>query len=243
MHLVVVGRLEVGRPVLDEVVGEARVQGEAPDGRGVDPGGPQQIEAVALGLRQGLLVGEDRGGAGLVDAERADHPVGRMALGGGHPVGVERRGGVADQDPVVLPLRQQMGGVLVTIETRARVGFGELDPDRICTVPLGELDTFVRCDDVVGRRDHHGEIGTRRVVTQSAERIEARHGHCVAHRRSRPRAGRIERGASVREGLVAYAGPARLAIGRRLFRRSGRPGRRGPSRRPARGGPDPPRTR
>ena len=73
-------------------------QRQAPDGGEVGPGGPQQVEAVALGLGQGLLVGEDLRRAPIVDAQRADHPVGGVPVRRGHPVGVEGRGGVADQD-------------------------------------------------------------------------------------------------------------------------------------------------
>ena len=80
----VVGRVEGG--------GQPGGHGEPPDGGEVGPGGAQEVEAVALGLGQGLLVGQDVALlARLGQAERPDD-AGRGAPGRvRHAIGVQAR--------------------------------------------------------------------------------------------------------------------------------------------------------
>ena len=105
---------------------------QPPDRREVGPGGPEQIETVALGLGQRLLVRQDVALlAGLGQAEGTDHP-GRGPSGRvGHPVGVEARCRVGPQDPLGLPAGEEGGGHLVAVAAALEVGFGQLDQDGV----------------------------------------------------------------------------------------------------------------
>ncbi len=77
-----------------EEVGQATGQRESPDRVEVGAGRAQQLETVALGLREGALVGHHVAGR-VVDAERADHAGGALrtpvVAGEVHPV--DREGG------------------------------------------------------------------------------------------------------------------------------------------------------
>ena len=73
---VVVGPVGVGRLLGAAQVGEAGRERQAPHRREVGPGGPQQVEAVGLGLGRGALVGQDAALAGTRQLEGADHAEG-----------------------------------------------------------------------------------------------------------------------------------------------------------------------
>ena len=78
-----------GLVVDGQQVGEPLGERQAPDRRQVGPAGAEQVEAVALGLLGGVLVGEDVG-AGRAELEGADHAGGAAldagVVGGGHAV-------------------------------------------------------------------------------------------------------------------------------------------------------------
>ena len=94
-HAVVVDDVGQRRVVDREQVGEALGERQAPDRREVGPARAEEVEPVALGLRGGVLVGEDVG-AGRAELERADHaggvPLDAGVVGGGHAVHGEASG-------------------------------------------------------------------------------------------------------------------------------------------------------
>ena len=178
---VVVGRLVmVGREPdrrrerLRQTVRERK----APDRRDVHLAGAQQVEAVLAELRHRALMGEHLA-AFVVEAERADH-AGRRSPGTslvaeGHPVRVERRAFVADQDPVPLPGVEERRRVLVPVEAARRIIDRQFDQDRVEAAARRKSGTLVRTDDVVRRGDDVIEVDAVRVVAQSAEGLEAGH--------------------------------------------------------------------
>jgi hypothetical protein len=175
-HRVVVGRVEGG--------GDARRHREPPDGREVGPGRPEQVEAVALGLGQGLLVGQDVAlGSRLGQTEGADHPRCGPTRRIGHAIGVEAGFGVGQEEAVLLPAGEEVGGHGVPVAPAAQVRLGQLDQDGIGRVPRGQMGALVRRDDVVGRGDDLGNGGPVGVVTQPPERFESRHRTTLPHRR------------------------------------------------------------
>ena len=99
-HAVLVDDVRERRLVDREEVGEALGQREAPDGRRVGPARSEQVEAVALRLLGGVLVGEDVG-AGRAERQGADHAGGATlhagVVGGDHPI--EREARVARRPP------------------------------------------------------------------------------------------------------------------------------------------------
>ena len=142
---------------------------EAPDRVEVGAGRAQQLEAVALRLRQRALVGHHVA-PGVVEAERADHPGGALreavVAGEVHPVDRERRRVVGDEHAVGAPLRQRRGGAVVAV--------GEDQPDRIVRVARHQRGTRFGFDHVVGWGAHRGDVGG--AVTDSGEGKKFGHG-------------------------------------------------------------------
>ena len=184
-HRLVVGRVEGGR--------HPGRHGEAPDGREVGPGGAQQVEPVALGLGQGLLVGEDVALlARLGEPERPDDAGGGAPRRVGHPVGVQARFRLGHEDALGLPAGEQVGRHGVAVAPARQIGLGQLDQDGVGLVARGQVHALGRRDDVVGRGDDLGDGRHLGPVAQPLERFETRHRATLAHRR-RGRRGALPR--------------------------------------------------
>ena len=99
---------------LDEQLGEAAGQRQAPHGREVGVRRPGQVEPVGRGLRRRALVGQHTAGALVDDLQAAEHAdevaPGACGVGEPHAVERERRLVVADQRAVGDPRPQQVAG-------------------------------------------------------------------------------------------------------------------------------------
>ena len=175
--------LEVGqRRLVDrEQGGEPVGRREAPHGRQVRRGGPQQVEPVALGLRRGELVREDAPFARPAQLERADD-AGRAAhdalvVGRLHPVHGEGRLGVVDQHAEAAPLGEQLGGGGVRVGVGpGGIGDREVDAHDVLGRPADEGLAVVGADDVVRRRGDVDRVELVEVVPDPTEGLEAGHG-------------------------------------------------------------------
>ena len=102
--------------------------------------GAQEVEPVALGFGEGLLVGQDvlvlRSGFG--QPQGTDHPSGGAPARIGHAVGVQARFGVGHEDPLGLPSGEQVGRHHVAVSSGGQVGFGQLDQHRVGMVARGQ---------------------------------------------------------------------------------------------------------
>ena len=137
----------------------------------------QQLEAVALGLGERLLVGKDGGGRAVVEPEGAEDPVGGVPIHVGHPVRIEDGSRISPEDPVVGPDGQLGRSALVAVLPGPVVGLGQLDPDRVRTVARGEACPLLGPDHVVGRGQDRREVDPDGVVPETGEGFEAGHGH------------------------------------------------------------------
>ncbi len=128
-----VGRVEhpqgVDHPVVVDGLGMRRAIGlvggrqparqrQAPDGGEVGPARPQQVEPVALVLRDGLLVGQDVASGGLA-RQRPDDPGGGPAPRHRHPVRVEGGPGLGREDSVFAPGGEDLGRGAVLVQARS----------------------------------------------------------------------------------------------------------------------------
>ena len=166
---------------------QPRGEREPPDGGEVGPGRPQQVEAVALGLGQGLLVREDVALlTWLGQAEGTDHPHRAATVGRGHLVGVERPDPLGGEDAFFEPGLEQGGRHLIPVETAYQIGLGQLDEHRVLWGAVGQVHALGRFDHVIGRGDDPVEPDHLGVVPQPVEGFESGHGCSLAHLESRP---------------------------------------------------------
>ncbi len=183
-------------------------QRQSPDGGEVGPRGPEQIEPVALGLGQRLLVGQDVAFLSRVgETERPNHSRRGPTGGVGHPIGIEARPRVGAQGPVGLPAREEVGGHLIAVSVPLEVGLGQLDQDGVGRMARGEMHPFGRADDVIRRR-HDLADGYPGGVAQASERFESWHGATLAHqaRLAVTNSTRARRDGHRRGGLLPYTG-------------------------------------
>src|SRR5690606_675561 len=142
-------------------VGEALGQRQPPDGGQVGSAGAQHVEPVTLGLRGGVLVGEDVG-AGRGQLERPDDAGGVAGVGGVvdavEPVRRVGGDGVGGGHALGGPVAQRAAGDLVAVV--AALVDRQVDADGVVRVAVGEPGPERVVDHVVGRAHHPGEVDT-----------------------------------------------------------------------------------
>ena len=116
-------------------------------------GSPNELEAVTLGLRRGLFVGEDAV-AGRLQHQGTHHPEGVTGLAArslvAHPVGVQSGLGFAGQSAALLPLLEQGRRLPVA-------PVGQFHPDHVERAAAQQLHPLLFGNDVVRRADHVAE--------------------------------------------------------------------------------------